>query len=147
MQSAVYSALGGNPDSFIVDPHFHVVEHNFLVFKTATTKVVGHQAKAKNYRQVKRFNSDKTNTLRLSESPQRYFVSRNGKEVTKIETSGNITPYVSRTANVFDTSSGVRSLQLGGAYDSGNGSPARRTLEELESSLEELRRKVEALNP
>ena len=41
MQSAVYDALGGQPDHFIVDPHFHTVEHNFLVFKTAKTSVVG----------------------------------------------------------------------------------------------------------
>ena len=40
MQSAVYDALEGQPDHFIVDPHFHTVEHNFLVFKTAKTSVV-----------------------------------------------------------------------------------------------------------
>ena len=34
MQSAVYDALDGQPDNFIVDPHFHTVEHNFLLFKT-----------------------------------------------------------------------------------------------------------------
>ena len=45
MQSAVYDALGGQPDHFIVDPHFHTVEHNFLVFKTAKTSVVGRKAK------------------------------------------------------------------------------------------------------
>ena len=33
MQSAVYDALEGQPEHFIVDPHFHTVEHNFLVFK------------------------------------------------------------------------------------------------------------------
>ena len=66
MQSAVYKALDGEPDNFIVDPHFHVVEHNFLVFRTATSKVVGRRAKHTNYRQVKRFNSDNTETLPLA---------------------------------------------------------------------------------
>ena len=66
MQSAVYKALDGEPDNFIVDPHFHVVEHNFLVFRTATSKVVGRKAKHTNYRQVKRFNSDNTETLPLA---------------------------------------------------------------------------------
>jgi len=41
MQSAVYDALGGQPDNFILDPHFHTVEHNFLVFRTAKTQVWG----------------------------------------------------------------------------------------------------------
>jgi len=70
MQSAVYKALDGEPDNFIVDPHFHVVEHNFLVFRTATSKVVGRKAKHTNYRQIKRFNSDNTETLPLARSEQ-----------------------------------------------------------------------------
>ena len=45
MQSAVYKALDGQPDHFIVDPHFHTVEHNFLLFRTAKTQVVGRRAK------------------------------------------------------------------------------------------------------
>jgi hypothetical protein len=49
MQSAVYKALDGQPDHFIVDPHFHTVEHNFLIFKTAKTQVVGRKATNKNY--------------------------------------------------------------------------------------------------
>ena len=92
MQSAVYKALDGKADQFIVDPHFHVVEHNFFVFKTSKAKVVGRRASNKNYRQVKRFNSDQTDTLELERSPQTYTVFSNGKEATKIVTSGNITP-------------------------------------------------------
>tara|TARA_B110000438_G_scaffold154085_1_gene148047 strand:+ start:1450 stop:2172 length:723 start_codon:yes stop_codon:yes gene_type:complete len=140
MQSAVYSALQGNPDQVIVDPQFHVVEHDFLVFKTATTKVVGRRGQHTNYRQVKRFNTDKTSTLRLAESPQHYIVSRNGKEVTKIQTSGNITPHVSKTANVIDTSSGVHTLSLRGV------SSARQSFEELESNIQALQVKLDAVN-
>ena len=146
MQSAVYSALQGNPDQVIVDPQFHVVEHDFLVFKTATTKVVGRRGQHTNYRQVKRFNTDKTNTLRLAESPQEYIVSRNGKEVTKIQTSGNITPHVSKTANVIDTSSGVHTLSLGVSNGRGGLSSARQSLDELESNIQALQVKLDAVS-
>ena len=122
MQSAVYDALEGQPDHFILDPHFHTVEHNFLVFKTAKTQVVGRKAKHDNYRQVKRFNSDGTQTLPLEKSPQTYTVSRNGREATKIVTSGNITPFVTDSAQVIDTSSGVRILDMDIPQESGNSS-------------------------
>ena len=140
MQSAVFKALEGEPDNFIVDPHFHVVEHNFLVFRTATSKVVGRRAKHTNYRQVKRFNSDKTETLLLGNSPQTYTVHRNGSEATKITTSGNITPHVSNTANVVDTSSGVHTIGMG------VGSSARKSLNELESNIQALKVKLDAVN-
>lgn len=142
MQSAVYDALEGQPDHFILDPHFHTVEHNFLVFRTAKTQVVGRKAKHDNYRQVKRFNSDDANTLRLSESPQTYSVSRNGKEATKIVTSGNITPFVTDSAKVFDTSSGVRIIDMDIPQDSSNDNAS---LEALEAKLNELNRRIEAL--
>ena len=109
MQSAVYDALEGQPDHFIVDPHFHTVEHNFLVFKTAKTSVVGRKARHDNYRQVKKYNSDKTDTLLLENSPQTITIDRNG-QATKLVTSGNITPSVSDSVKVFDTSSGVRMI-------------------------------------
>ena len=55
MQSAVYKALDGQPDHFIVDPHFHTVEHNFLII--SHSKNTGSRTKSnsiQNYRQVKR---------------------------------------------------------------------------------------------
>ena len=140
MQSAVYDALEGQPDHFILDPHFHTVEHNFLVFKTAKTQVVGRKAKHDNYRQVKRFNSDGTQTLPLEKSPQTYTVSRNGREATKIVTSGNITPFVTDSAQVIDTSSGVRILDMDIPQESGNSS-----LDSLEAKLNELNRRIDAL--
>ena len=141
MQSAVYKALDGKADQFIVDPHFHVVEHNFFVFKTSKAKVVGRRASNKNYRQVKRFNSDQTETLELERSPQTYTVFRNGKEATKIVTSGNITPYVTDTAKVYDTSAGVKTLDLDmPANDESN------SLEDLRQKMGELNRRLDALN-
>ena len=141
MQSAVYQALDGKADQFIVDPHFHVVEHNFFVFKTSKAKVVGRRASNKNYRQVKRFNSDETETLELGRSPQTYTVFRNGKEATKIVTSGNITSHVTETAKVYDTSAGVKTLDLDmPANDESN------SLEDLRQKMGELNRRLDALN-
>jgi hypothetical protein len=141
MQSAVYKALDGKADQFIVDPHFHVVEHNFLVFKTSKAKVVGRRASNKNYRQVKRFNTDQTETLELTRSPQTYTVFRNGKEATKIVTSGNITSHVTDTAKVYDTSAGVKALDLDmPANDDSN------SLDDLRQKMGELNRRLEALD-
>jgi hypothetical protein len=147
MQSAVYKALDGEPDHFIIDPHFHTVEHNFLIFKTAKTQVVGRRATNKNYRQVKRFNTDDTNTLLIEKSPQTFTVDRNGREATKITTSGNITPYVTNSAKVYDTSAGVQILDLDAPYDS-EFSPQNSgaSFEQLELKMQELNRRLKSLD-
>jgi len=147
MQSAVYQALDGQPDHFIVDPHFHTVEHNFLVFKTAKTQVVGRKAINKNYRQVKRFNTDDTETLILEKSPQTYTVDRNGREATKITTSGNIRPYVTDSARVYDTSAGVQILDLDAPSDSESSSGnIGSSMQQLEVKIQELNRRIQALD-
>ena len=147
MQSAVYKALDGKPDHFIIDPHFHTVEHNFLIFKTAKTQVVGRRATNKNYRQVKRFNTDDTNTLLIEKSPQTFTVDRNGREATKITTSGNITPYVTNSANVYDTSAGVQILDLDAPYDSESSPPnSGASFEQLELKMQELNRRLKSLD-
>ena len=147
MQSAVYKALDGKPDHFIIDPHFHTVEHNFLIFKTAKTQVVGRRATNKNYRQVKRFNTDDTNTLLIEKSPQTFTVDRNGREATKITTSGNITPFVTNSAKVYDTSPGVQILDLDTPYDS-ESSPQNNgaSFEQLELKMQELNRRLKSLD-
>lgn len=145
MQSAVYNALDGQPDNFIVDPHFHTVEHNFLVFKTAKTQVVGRKATHKNYRQVKRFNTDETDTLILEKAPQTYTVDRNGREATKITTSGNITPFVTDSAKVYDTSAGVQILDLDAPSDS-EASSDNASMQRLDLKLQELNRRIQALD-
>ena len=148
MQSAVYKALDGQPDHFIVDPHFHTVEHNFLIFKTAKTQVVGRKATNKNYRQVKRYNTDGTDTLILEKSPQTYTVNRGGREATKITTSGNITPYVTESARVYDTSSGVRALDFDTSRSS-NRSPSidiGTSMRQLEAKMQELNRRIGTLD-
>lgn len=147
MQSAVYKALEGQPDHFIVDPHFHTVEHNFLIFKTAKTQVVGRKATNKNYRQVKKFNTDDTETLILEKAPQTYTVDRNGREATKITTSGNIKPYVTDSAKVYDTSAGVQILDLDAPSDSeASSGNIGSSVQQLELKMQELNRRIQALD-
>jgi hypothetical protein len=114
MQCAVYNALEGQPDHFIVDPHFHTVEHNFLVFKTATTEVVGRRAQNQNYRQIKRFNTDRSDTILLEDAPQTVSIERDGKKPTKLITSSHIKPYVMNSVRVYDTSTdeSIRDIQV-----------------------------------
>ena len=112
MQSAVYDALNGEPDYFIVDPHFHTVEHNFLVFRTATTEVVGRKAKNTNYRQVKRFNTDQSETLLLDDAPQTVTIERSGKPSTKLTTSSHVKPYVMDSVRVYDASKNTDSKEV-----------------------------------
>jgi hypothetical protein len=123
------------------------VEHNFLIFKTAKTQVVGRRATNKNYRQVKRFNTDDTETQLLDNSPQTYTVERNGREATKITTSGNIKPYVTASANVYDTSAGVQILDLDAPSDN-EVSPANlgSSMQQLEFKMQELNRRIQALD-
>ena len=133
MQSAVYDALDGQPDNFIVDPHFHTVEHNFLVFKTATTQVVGRKAKHDNYRQVQRFNTDGTETLRLDDAPQEVVIRRNGVEASRLTTTPKIKPEVMSSVKLYDTSDGVKILDLD-------------TPEDQRSPYDDLRHKLDSLS-
>ena len=139
MQSAVYDALEGQPDNFIVDPHFHTVEHNFLVFKTATTQVVGRKAKHDNYRQVKRFNTDGTETLRLEDAPQEVVIKRNGQEASRLTTTPKIKPEVMNSVQLYDTSSGVKILDLDTPEDQ------RTPFDDLRMKLDNLQNRVDTL--
>lgn len=132
MQSAVYDALDGQPDNFIVDPHFHTVEHNFLLFKTATTQVVGRKAKHDNYRQVKRFNTDATETLSLDDAPQEVVIRRNGSEASRLTTTPKIKSEVMSSVQLYDTSAGAKILDLD-------------TPEDQRSPYDDLRRKLDGL--
>jgi hypothetical protein len=139
MQSAVYDALEGQPDNFIVDPHFHTVEHNFIIFKTATTQVVGRKAKHDNYRQVKRFNTDGTETLRLEDAPQEVVIKRNGAEASRLTTTPKIKPEVMSSVKLYDTSSGVKILDLDTPEDQ------RTPFDDLRMKLDSLSDRVNSL--
>ena len=117
-----------------------------MIFKTAKTQVVGRKANNKNYRQVKRFNTDHTETLLLEDSPQTYTVSRNGREATQITTSGNITPVVTNTARVFDTSAGVQILDLDAPDDKDARVDIGSSMQQLETKMQELNRRIRALD-
>ena len=108
-QSAVYNALDGQTESFLIDPQFRTTENDFFIFKTIKTEVVGQKATKENYRQVKRFTDDKTNTLPV---PHTYTVSRGGNETTKITASPNFPDYIADTISVVDTESDVRSVTI-----------------------------------
>ena len=80
-------------------------------------------------------------------SPQTYTVERNGREATKITTSGNITPYVTDSAKVYDTSAGVQILDLDAPTDSEN-APTNlgSSMQQLEFKIQELNRRIQALD-
>ena len=139
MQSAVYDALDGQPDNFIVDPHFHTVEHNFLLFKTATTQVVGRKAKHDNYRQVKRFNTDGTETLRLDDAPQEVVIRRNGVEASRLTTTPKIKPEVMNSIRLHDGSYEDRFLDLDTPQDQ------RTPYDDLRRKLDSLSNRVNSL--
>jgi hypothetical protein len=106
---------------------------------------VGRKATHKNYRQVKRFNTDETDTLILEKAPQTYTVDRNGREATKITTSGKITPFVTDSAKVYDTSAGVQILDLDAPSDS-EASSDNASMQRLDLKLQELNRRIQALD-
>ena len=93
---------------------------------------------------MKKYNSDKTDTLLLENSPQTITIDRNGREATKLVTSGNITPSVSDSVKVFDTSSGVRMIDADIPEDS-NAAPLQGSIQELESKLQDLNRRINSL--
>jgi len=130
-QAAVYNALGGQTDTFLIDPQFRTTVNNFLIFKTTKSEVVGQKATKDNYRQIKRFTTDKTETLPL---PHSYTVKRNGKESTTITASHNLPSHISDSISVVDSGSNVESFNVSKSID--------RSLESLESRLHQNRNKL-----
>jgi hypothetical protein len=105
---------------------------------------VGRKAKHDNYRQVKKYNSDGTETLLLEDSPQTITIGRNGREATKLVTSGNITDSVTDSVNVYDTSAGVRMIDADTPEDR-DAVPLQGSIRELEAKLQDLNRRINSL--
>ena len=103
-QAAVYNAIEGHKDSFLIDPQFRTTEKDYLFFKSVKSEVVGQHAKKSNYRQIKRYTTDSSDTVRL---PYTYSVKRNGVEVTSISASRDIPPHVTDTINFVESQSGT----------------------------------------
>tara|TARA_Y100000022_G_C13228519_1_gene366156 strand:+ start:1098 stop:1436 length:339 start_codon:yes stop_codon:yes gene_type:complete len=101
--------------------------------KTATAQVVVRKAKHDNYRQIQRFNPDGTETLRLDDAPQEVVNRRNGVEVSRLNTTPKIKPEVMSSVQLYETSSGVKALDLDTPED-------QRTL------YDDLRRKLDSLS-
>lgn len=143
-QSAVYNALKGDADTFLIDPHFRTTTNNFLIFKTTKTEVVGQKATKDNYRQVKRFTTDRTDTVPLSHT---YTVDRNGVESTKITTSPNFPPYIADSISVVETESDIQTVMVNKSLNRNeNLGDMSNSLQALENKLIQNRKKLEELS-
>lgn len=147
-QSAVYNALGGKPENFLIDPQFHTKTKNFLIFKSYTTEVVGQQASRGNYRQIKRFNTDGTETIELDRLPHTYTVNRNGREATNITVSRDIPSHVTNSIQVIEAepSIGVLNVSKNSNYNQSGTDDLSSSLRVFETKMENLNRKIQALN-
>jgi hypothetical protein len=140
-QSAVYNALEGQTEAFLIDPQFRTTKNNFIIFKTTKTEVVGQKATKDNYRQVKRFTDDRTDTLPV---PHTYTVNRGGVESTTITASPNFPQYIADTISVVDSESDVKSVQINKTLDR-NGE-IQQYSQSLNSIGERLRQSRQKLN-
>jgi hypothetical protein len=100
--AAAHNALDGNPKSIIVDPQLTIKESNFILFKKYKATVSGYSAQKSNFRQIKRFNTDETETLPLSAVPQEYRFYRDGNETMRVSATNNLSPHVAKTIRIFD---------------------------------------------
>ena len=143
-QSAVFNALEGQTDAFLIDPQFRTTKSNFLIFKTTKTEVVGQKASKDNYRQVKRFTTDQTETLPI---PHSYTVKRGGVESTTITASPNFPAYIADTISVVDTESDVKSINVHKSFNrSDELDQYSNSLNSIEERLIQNRRKLQNLS-
>lgn len=147
-QSAVYNALGGQPENFLIDPQFHTNTKNFLIFKSYKTEVVGQQASRGNYRQIKRFNTDGTETIEIDRLPHTFTISRNGRETTNIAASRDIPSHVTNSIQVIEAEPNIEVLNVSknSNYSQSGNDDISSSLREFETKMESLSRKLEALN-
>ena len=99
--SAVYNAIQGKSDTFLFDPQFKTKEKNFLLFKTTSTEVSGQLATKGNYRQIKRFNTDNTDTVPLEHT---FTFNKDGSQSSTISASNNF-PVHDHQSNSFNLKS------------------------------------------
>ena len=102
LSAAAYDALEGSPKSIIVDPQLRIKKTGFFPFTTYKATVYGRSAKKSNFRQVKRFNTDVTDTLPLAHVPQEYRLNRDGNETMRISATNNLRPHVAETVRIFN---------------------------------------------
>jgi len=142
-QAAVFNALDGQPDTFLIDPQFRTTKNNFFIFKTTKTEVVGQKATKDNYRQIKRFTDDQTDTLPV---PYTYTVSRGGMEATKITASHDFPQHIADTISVVDSENDVKSVSINKTLDrSENLQEYTSSLNSLEARIQQNRQKLKNL--
>ena len=110
--AAAYNALDGDPKSFLIEPRLEVKEQNYWVFKRYKATVHAHVAKKSNYRQVKRYTTDKTETLPLHLADQEYHLYRGGSEAVRIVASNNLRTHVADTIRVIATDKDIGVLNV-----------------------------------
>jgi len=135
--SAVYNALQGKSDTFLFDPQFRTKEKNFLLFKTTSTEVSGQLATKSNYRQVKRFNTDNTDTVPLEHT---FTISRGGRQSSTITASNEIPAHVTQSISVIDANDGIQNVSV-----SKSNSLNLNSLQTLENKLRANRLELESL--
>jgi len=100
--AAAHDALEGSPKSILVDPQLRIKKTGFFPFTTYKVTVYGRSAHKSNFRQVKRFNTDATDTLPLAQAPQEYRLYREGNETIRFSATNNLKPHVADTLRIID---------------------------------------------
>lgn len=105
-QAAVHNALQGRPDAFIVDPQFDTEIGGIpYVLETIKTNVNAQIATKSNYRQIKRYTTDKTDTIPVDKLPHVYMVQREGVDgpsATTVTVSRDTPEHITETIRVID---------------------------------------------
>ena len=110
--------------------------------------MVGQQASRGNYRQIKRFNTDGTETIEIDRLPHTFTISRNGRETTNIVASRDIPSHVTNSIQVIEAEPNIEVLNVSknSNYSQSGKDDISSSLREFETKMESLSRKLEALN-
>ena len=156
-QAAVHDALDGRSDAFIIDPQFDTEYGGIpFLFETIKTDVNAQIATKSNYRQIKRYTTDQTDTIPVDRLPHVYMVQREGVDgpsATTVTVSRDTPEHITRTIRVADGdgSSFDSNLNLSSqpneqtSFNRSSMSPSMQSLIELESKLKANRLKLESL--
>jgi hypothetical protein len=86
-QAAAYNALPSDNGEILIAPTFTITEHNYVIFKRYEAHAVGYRGTFENIRQVKNYNTDRTETI-----PMNHFLDalkKNGFKATSIHLKVN----------------------------------------------------------
>ena len=141
-QAAVFNALQGQDDSYLIDPQFRTTDNDFLIFKSTKTEVSGQRVAKENYRQIKRFTTDRSETTPI---PYTYSVKRNGVEVTSISASRDIPVHVTDTINVVEAGNKVSTVLNKGQPKTNNYNTNSNSSQSLRDQLNDYSQRIQDL--